>query len=197
MDLPAGDGNASLLDYAHVVVDAMADVTGPVALVGHSLGAMTVPIVASLRPVDTTVFLCGVTPNLNGRPWDDSPPMEGPGAYDALVQHPDGATSWPTVEAATETLYGECSPSDAEWAFSLLRRQNSAGLWATSYPITEWPDCRFEAICCTHDVAITAEFVKHSVRARLGIEAVEIPGDHSPMLGDPQGLADVQVGLAS
>jgi pimeloyl-ACP methyl ester carboxylesterase len=195
MDLPAGDGSATYTDYAHAVLRAMEHVDGPVTLVGHSLGAMTVPVVASMRPVETTLLLCGVTPNLSGQPWDDAPPMEVPGAYDALVAHPDGATSWPTLESATQSLYGECAPADAAWAFSLLRKQSSTGLWADAYPLTEWPQTRFAAVCCASDRAITAEFVKHTVRERLGIDAVEIPGDHSPFLRDAEGLADVLIAL--
>ena len=196
MDLPARDGTATFDDYAKVVVEAAADVPGEVVVVGHSMGAMTAPLVVAQRPVSALVLLCGLTPNLSGQPWDDAPPMERPGTYDGLVTHPDGSTSWRDVETVTAGLYGRCAPDDAAWVFAHLRAQASTGLWGSPYPLTEWPDVRTVAICCTDDAAITAEFVTVTCRERFGVEAVEIPGDHSPFLADPARLADLLVDLA-
>ena len=190
-DLPCADGTATFADYADVIVDAAASVPDNVVLVGHSLGSMTIPLVAARRPVSAMVLLCGVTPNLHGQPWDDVPQMEKPGTFDALVSQPDGAVSWPDVASATSAFYGAALPEDAAWAFERLRPQNSTSLWAAPYPLATWPDVETFAVCCTDDVAVRPEFVRATCRDRLGIEPLEIPGDHSPFLSAPGQLADV------
>ena len=195
MDLPAEDGTATLVDYAAVVLEAAAHVTDDAVVVGHSLGALTAPVVAARRPAKALVLLCGVTPNLTGKPWEDAPPMDRPGAYDGLETRPDGASAWRDVESAVAALYAQCDPADAAWAAARLRPQNSTGVWASPYPLDAWPDVATHAICCTGDNAITAEFVSATCKQRIGIDAIEIPGDHSPFLRDPAGLADLLHGL--
>jgi pimeloyl-ACP methyl ester carboxylesterase len=60
-DLPIEDPTAGLREYAQVVVEALGDVQN-VVVVGHSLGGLTVPVVASLRPIARMVFLAGMIP---------------------------------------------------------------------------------------------------------------------------------------
>jgi pimeloyl-ACP methyl ester carboxylesterase len=189
MDLPCDDGTATFNDYADVVLDAASSVPDEVVLVGHSLGAMTLPLVAARRTVSAMVLVCGVTPNLHGEPWDDMPQMDAPGTFDALVSHPDGSTTWPDLASATAAFYGAAQPADAAWAFARLRPQNSTSLWAAPYPLTEWPKVSALAICCTDDATVRPEFARASCRDRLGIEPIEIPGDHSPFLSSPAELA--------
>jgi pimeloyl-ACP methyl ester carboxylesterase len=197
MDLPCDDGTATFTDYANVVVDAAKSVDGEVVLVGHSLGAMTIPLVAARRPVSLMVLLCGVTPNLHGSPWDGVPQMEVPGTFDGLVSHPDGSTTWPDVASASTAFYGAADPADAAWAFERLRPQNSTSLWTGPYPLTEWPVVETVAVCCTDDRTVRPEFVRVSCQERLGIEPVEIPGDHSPFLSAPAELAELLHARAS
>ena len=196
VDLPIHDATATFEDYASVVVDAAAHLTEDVVVVGHSLGAMTAVLVAARRPALATVLLCGLTPNLNGHPWDDAPAAELPGALDALQLTDDGSTYWSDTAAATRAFFGGCSAEDAAWACAQLRPMNVNGLWASPYPLTAWPETRLAAVCCTDDAVITPEFARVTCKERLGIDAVEIPGDHSPFLADPARLAAVLVDVA-
>jgi pimeloyl-ACP methyl ester carboxylesterase len=196
MDLPVSDGTATLSDYAHVVTEAAAGPTGEVVLVGHSLGAMTVPLVAARRPAAAMVLLCGVTPNLHGLPWDDAPRSDAPGAFDPLVAMPDGSAVWPDAASAAAAFYNAARPEDADWAFERLRPQNSSSLWTAPYPLTAWPQVRTAAVCCTDDRVIQPEFVRVTCRERLGVEPVEMAGDHSPFLSSPGELAELLVSLA-
>lgn len=51
MDLPCSDEGAGVADYAAAVVEAVTGIEGTVVLVGHFLGGLTVPVVATMRPV--------------------------------------------------------------------------------------------------------------------------------------------------
>ena len=78
MDLPVEDGDATFEDYAEAVLASYPANLEDGVLVGHSLGAMVLPLVAASRPPSLVVFLCGLIPNLDGKPWHDAPPMGRP-----------------------------------------------------------------------------------------------------------------------
>ncbi|GAC1325866.1 MAG: hypothetical protein NVSMB22_16160 [Chloroflexota bacterium] len=138
MDLPIEDGSATFNDYAQVVLAAIPANAENVVLVGHSLGGMTLPLVASQRPVHALVYLCGVVPRPGGSPWEDGPEMTAPGVWDAMITHDDGST-WLPFAAARAAFYSDCSDDDARWAFDRLRPQNSSSLWKNPYPKVEVP----------------------------------------------------------
>ena len=61
-DLPIEDEANGARAWADVVVEALEGVGDDVVVVGHSLGGMAVPVVASLRPVRRMVFLAAMVP---------------------------------------------------------------------------------------------------------------------------------------
>lgn len=152
------------------MVAAALPASDEVVLVAHSLGAMVIPL-------------------LGGKPWDEGPSMQAPGVTSPMVRADDGAMSWSDVEAARAAMYNTSDPSDAAWCFSQLRPQNSSSLWG-EYPLATWPDAPMITIGCTEDRIVSVEWSRHTTE-RLGVELVEIEGDHSPFLSRPGELADV------
>jgi pimeloyl-ACP methyl ester carboxylesterase len=61
-DLPIEDDAAGALENAKVVVDVLPAGEGDVLVVGHSLGGLTIPLVAQLHPVRHMVFLAAQVP---------------------------------------------------------------------------------------------------------------------------------------
>jgi pimeloyl-ACP methyl ester carboxylesterase len=200
MDLPVSDGSATFLDYRDAVLAAWPDADDTtddtVELVGHSLGAMVVPLVAAERPVHTSVFLCPVVVNVRGMPWHDAPEMGAPGAY-VTVSHDDGSVSFESREEAVESFYGRCDPQDATWAFERLQPQNSSSLWDRPYPLDDLPPGRRAVIGGLHDRAITPEHLRAVCAERLGTEPVMLDADHSPFLSATAALTDALVRVTS
>ena len=195
MDLPVDDGDATFEDYADAVLGSYPADLEDAVLVGHSLGAMVLPLVATSRPASLLVFLCGVIPNIEGKPWDGAPPMSRPEAYETETLD-DGSSVFRTLESARLSFYADCDPQDAAWAFERLRPQNSRSLWDRPYPLTQLPDTPRVAIAGVDDAAITIEFSRTVTRPRLGVDPIEIPGAHSPFLARPRELASLLDGLA-
>ena len=195
MDLPVDDGDATFEDYADAVLGSYPADLEDAVLVGHSLGAMVLPLVATSRPASLLVFLCGVIPNIEGKPWDGAPPMSRPEAYETETLD-DGSSVFRTLESARLSFYADCDPQDAAWAFERLRPQNSRSLWDRPYPLTQLPDTPRVAIAGVDDAAITIEFSRAVSRPRLGVDPIEIPGAHSPFLARPRELASLLDGLA-
>ena len=195
MDLPVDDGDATFEDYADAVLGSYPADLEDAVLVGHSLGAMVLPLVATSRPASLLIFLCGVIPNIEGKPWDGAPPMSRPEAYQTETLD-DGSSVFRTLESARLSFYADCDPQDAAWAFERLRPQNSRSLWDRPYPLTQLPDTPRVAIAGVDDAAITIEFSRAVTRPRLGVDPIEIPGAHSPFLARPRELASLLDGLA-
>jgi pimeloyl-ACP methyl ester carboxylesterase len=190
MDLPVDDGSATFEDYANAVLASYPAELEDAVLVGHSLGAMVLPLVATSRPASLLVFLCGVIPNVEGKPWHGAPPMSRPEAYQTETLD-DGSSVFRTVESARLSFYADCDPEDVAWAFAHLRPQNSRSLWDRPYPLTRLPVTPRAAIAGVDDAAIDIEFSRAVTRPRLGVDLIEIPGAHSPFLARPREVASL------
>jgi hypothetical protein len=112
------------------------------------------------------------------------------GAYETETLE-DGSSVFRTFESARFTFYADCEPQDARWAFQRLRTQNSRRLWDRPYPLRDLPETRRAAIAALDDAAVTIEFSRAITKPRLGVDLIEIPGDHSPFLARPRELADL------
>jgi hypothetical protein len=186
VDLPSDDPAATLRDYAAAVPPA--DV-----VVGHSLGGLTIPLVEAGHHV----YLCAFVP-----PWG-CPTRELFAERPLLAGFPDegtardeqGRTVWVDEAFALRTLYGDCDPAQAAAAYAQLRPQSSA-IYAGGYPLDARPDSVATSIMATDDLAVDPAWSRRVAPERLGVKALEIPGDHSPMLSRPGEVTALLAGFA-
>ena len=150
-DLPFDDPTATWDAYAEVIADALARVDDPV-LVGHSGGALTIPLVALRRPVKLLVYLCPSTPVATPRP--DSPPSLQEGAWDA-VKTDELGRSWWQPEDAVQGMYRHLDPALATWAAGRLRHDADPG----PYPLEAPPRLSSLYIYATDDEFFTPSLV--------------------------------------
>jgi pimeloyl-ACP methyl ester carboxylesterase len=198
-DLPCDDTGATFADYAGLVVDALTDAGEDVVVVGHSLGGMTIPLVAAQRPVRALVYLCALVP-IPGVSFVEQLRSERDtfvAGYDAgLAIDAERRTSrWVEFAVARERLYGDCAEADARWAFDRLRPQAS-GANRVPCPLAALPDVPTTTVVCAGDRVVAPDHGRRVARERLGVAPVELAGDHSPFLSRPAELAallDAQV----
>ncbi len=194
-DLPCSDVDAGLHEYARVVLDAMADAPDDVVLVGHSLAALTVPVVATARPVAAIVYLGGII-GVPGRSLADLAEVDAdrdqPLGDEDLVMFPDGRFQF-SETGAMRTLFHDCAPEVATTALAGLRPQRS--MWAEPMPIEDWPATRVHSVVCTDDRIVKRAWSERTSRERLGVEPVLFDSGHDPMLSRPADLAELLISL--
>lgn len=197
-DLPCDDVDAGLDDYAAAVLTALSNrhPTDDIVLVGHSLGGLTIPLVADVLPVRELVFLCAFVP-LPGASvvadlyaLDDTFAPEWAELSSHLEVHDDRSTSWPeSGSAAIDALYHDCGPDLAAWASGQLRPQARTVIVEPS-PLSGYPEVPARAIVCSDDRVLDADACALTATERLGATVIRLGGGHSPMVAQPRALVD-------
>jgi pimeloyl-ACP methyl ester carboxylesterase len=195
-DLPCEDPDAGVERYADEVMSSITRTAHDVVLVGHSLGGLTIPVVAARTRVLMTVYLCALLP-VPGLSFDGQNADLHPGFQPSVpaIGHPDGSASWPEA-GAIEVFFHDCEPHVAANAARRLRRQH----WRPTQevtPLREWPRVRSVSILCEGDRMISPDYVRRACHELLHIDPIEMPGGHSPFLARPAELAAVLLRAAT
>jgi Alpha/beta hydrolase family len=192
MDLPCDDPASTFQDYAEAVRFALGD-AGDVVLVGHSLAAVTLPLVARSRPVRLLVYLSGVIPATRGTLGAADEPPDSTAIFEALRKDGDGCSFWPAGSAGA--FYSGLPDDLAAWAATRLRRQ-CWGIWKSFEPYDRIDDLASVSIVARDDRALPPAWSRWAARERLGgLEPVEIEGGHFAMMSRPAELAELLVSL--
>lgn len=192
MDLPIDDPEAGLAEYATAVLPFVPDKDA--VLVGHSLGASVIPLVATQRAVRRMVFLCPVLRRPGMTLAEQAPLDADMSTYDLSVGRTffeDSSSAW-EPEAAIAAFFPDADPETAAWAASRLRRQYWR-YWDEPNPLTAWPDGERAAIVCTEDRLIGIDWARRRIPELLGVTPIELPGSHSPFLSRPAALAEALI----
>jgi pimeloyl-ACP methyl ester carboxylesterase len=195
VDLPNEDpasGAAAYADAIAVAVEGPGDV-----VVGHSMMGLAIPLVPERVPVAGLVFLCAFIPEA-GVSFNEVRAREQVESGHKLqhVQFTDlGEGVWRIgPDTATELFYHDLSQGAAEWATQRLRPQ-AYRIMDEPSPLGSWPSVPSSYILCRQDRAVDVEWARRVSRERLGVEALEMDGGHSPFLAHPRELAAVLDGL--
>ena len=188
-DLRSDDTELGLDEYADTIERALGD-ADDVVLVPHSLGGLNGPVVAARRPLKALVYLCGLVPEPGLSFAEQVSAADGPILTIAGGREMDeqGRSHWPDRDATVRIMYPDLEPEDASWAFERLRPQAQK---SQGEPSPEPPaELRVESIVGTEDGMVSPDWSRRVARERLGVELVEIPTGHFPMITHPELLAD-------
>jgi pimeloyl-ACP methyl ester carboxylesterase len=188
-DLPLHDPRAGYEERVRPALEALVDVAAPVVVVGHSMGSAYAPLVAAARPGSLLVHLC---PRLG--PF--TPPPGAPDAFRPGFPFPrersDGTSVW-DAEAAIGAMYRRLPPEDAG---ALVQHLRPMAPPADAYPLPGHPDVATALVYAADDEFFEPDWERFMARELLGIEPIEIPGGHFPMVEDPKALAELLDRLA-
>ena len=195
-ELPSEDPELGLEDYAETIHGALGD-ADDVVVIPHSLGGLVGPVIANRRPLKALVYLNALVPE-PGLSFGDqlSASAERVLLFEGGREVDDeGRSHWPDPEATARIMYGDLSPDDAGWAAERLRPQAQRSQTEIS-PAP--PDgLRTESIIGTVDRIVSPPWSRRVARERLGVEPVELPSGHFPMITHAELLADALTQLDS
>ena len=174
-DLPIEDDDATLLDNARVVTDAIAATYdgGELIVVGQSWGGYIAPIVAELAEADRLVLVAPMIP----RP--------GETAGEMWI-----ATGWVYPGDEADAFYHDVDPTLAAAAMSRERHQTEE-TGREPWPLAAWPTIPTHVIIGRDDRFFPAQWLRGVVQDRLGIEPDELASGHTPALSQPRELVSV------
>jgi pimeloyl-ACP methyl ester carboxylesterase len=91
-----------------------------------------------------------------------------------------GRSHWPDADATARIMYSDLSPEDARWAAERLRpqAQKSQGKPSPAPP----SGLRVRSILGANDRVVSPAWSRRVARERLGVEPVELPSGHFPMI---------------
>ncbi len=183
-DLPIDDPKTGWKERAEPALRALEGVDGPVVIVVHSASSGYGALVAARLDDPLLVYLC---PRLTPfPPPPDAPEVFRPG-FPFPARRPDGANVWER-EAAIEAMYPRLTRDTAE---ELAERLRPAAPPAGEFPLPGHPDVATSLVYASEDEFFEPDWERFMARELLGVEPIEIPGGHFPMVEDPEGLADL------
>jgi pimeloyl-ACP methyl ester carboxylesterase len=197
VDLPAGDATAGASRCADVVVEALSSIEGDVILLGHSLGGLTIPLVAERRPIARLVFLCAAYPEPGRSHFQVR--SEEPG--EAVAPGPSSAWQTPgdfhilPRDLARELFFHDCAPALQEWALDRMRLQSRQPFREIT-PLQRWPQTPRSFIIATDDRCIPRTSAIKTAQRLFDETPAEIPGGHCVMLSRPRLVADTLIELS-
>jgi hypothetical protein len=178
-------GAAWHADTIVAALKASGQAPNDVICVAHSASGMFLPLVAERWPPRRMVFLAAVVPRPGMSIIEQhrgDPSMFNP-AW--IGKDPMGD------EVALEFVYHDCPPSRLAWALSTRVDFYAKRAMEEPCPLTSWPAVPAAYIVCADDRTLTPRWQRKVAREWLGVEPVELPGDHCPNVSRPEALADV------
>jgi pimeloyl-ACP methyl ester carboxylesterase len=208
IDLPGGgDDQTPLADIsiagnAAAIARVVERESGPVVLLGHSLGGVSVSAAAELVPerIALLVYLAAFLP----RDGDSvasigaSPASRKESGPPAMTKAPDALSFSARPERARDVFYSQCTDEDVAFAVPRLRPQAYS---VQRTPVSLTPE-RFGRVPrvyieCLEDNTVSLGLQRDMVAKSPCREVVSLPTDHSPFFSAPGLLADVLTRLAS
>jgi pimeloyl-ACP methyl ester carboxylesterase len=188
-DMPIDDPGTTYEQRLRPAIAALEDAHGPVVVVGHSAASGYAAIVAARTQAGLLVHLC---PRL-----EQFQPPDAPRVFRETLRipprRPDGAIAWGRDDAIEQT-YPRLAPDNAA---ALADRLRPTAPPADDFPLDGPPDVPTALIYATEDEFFEPGWERFAAREVLGVEPIEIPGGHFPMVEDPKRLAGVLDRLAT
>jgi pimeloyl-ACP methyl ester carboxylesterase len=185
VDLPADDPDKGLPDCADCVVAAIGGRTD-VAIVAHSLGAFTAPLVWQRVPTRQVVFFNAMIPLPGETPggwWDNV----GSEHVRTAAAERDG---YPTA-FDLDTYFMHDIPPDLAAEIHRRDTPQSNGPFGDVCTFETWPDIPIGAVASRDDRFFPLELQRRIARDRLGVDVQVVPGGHLSALSHPAELSTV------
>src|SRR4051794_30215686 len=173
IELPTGDPDAGLQDYADTITAAAGD-RERVTLVAQSMGAFSAPL--AKLDVERIILVAPMIPA----------PGETPGEWWTTSGLPDaGAPPFDPID----TFFHDVPEAVKQAAFKRGEPKQADKPFEDAFTLDAWPDVPTRVIAGLNDRLFPYPFVQRLARERLNVEVEPIDSGHMPALSRPQELA--------
>ena len=188
VDLPTGDEEAGLVEYAGAVVAAARGATG-VTLVAQSMGAFSAPLAVDRLDVRRIVLVNAMVPapGETAGEWWDAVGQPRARAENETAEGRDPEAPFDVVEG----FFHDVPPEVTSEAMSRGEPRQADRPFGEPWPLDAWPDVPTTAVTGRDDRLFPEALQRRYLRDRLGIEPTVIDGGHLVALANPEGLARV------
>jgi len=173
VELPTGDPDAGLQDYADAITAAAGD-REQVTLVAQSMGAFSGPM--AKLDIARIVLVAPMIPA----------PGETPGEWWTTSGLPDAGA--PPFDE-WETFFHDVPEDICNRARERGEPKQEDKPFGDRWPLDAWPDVPIRVIAGLHDRLFPFPFIQRLARERVGVEAEPIASGHMPALVCPEALA--------
>ena len=185
--------------YVDRVVAAVEAASGPVELVGHSMGGIVISAVAERVPdrVRGLTYLCAFLPR-NGEVLGRLGAEDTESALNPAIRPgPVDGTLGVDETLAPDIFYQDCPDEAVRGALARLTPQPVAPL-QTPVHLTDGAFGRVPRayVLCTEDRAVTPTMQRTLIERSPCDPVLELACGHSPFIADPEALADALVSIA-
>ncbi len=188
-DLPLHDPDAGYAARLAPAVELVSAAGGPVVIAGHSLGSDYATVLAAEVDTATVVHLC---PRLGGLPPPPGAPRRTRPGFPWPSQDERGVSTW-EPDAAVTAMYGRLDPDLAHALAARLRPMAPA---PEAFPLERHPDVATAVVLAAEDELFEPAWTRFMAGELLGVEPIELPSGHFPMIEMPGRLAVVLDRLA-
>jgi pimeloyl-ACP methyl ester carboxylesterase len=190
--------NANLWSYATRIAAVIDNLSGPVVLVGHSMGGIVASQVAEWRPqrLAATVYVNGLMFRSNEGLVSFLDAQQHLGVEDLVLKNMkishDGQTASFPGEAAGDVIYNACTPDLAQWATDRLRDQRMQ-VYQDRLRLTpqRYGSVRRFYVEGLQDRAVSIVYQRAMIENTPCERIFTLDSDHSPFLSMPDELARI------
>jgi pimeloyl-ACP methyl ester carboxylesterase len=183
-DLPLGDPAAGHMERIRPALAALEGVANPVVVVGHSTSSGYAALVGTELNVSLLIHLC---PRLGQFSVPDGAPSPFREGFVFPRARSDGTSVWePAVAIAA--LYPRLAEDVAS---DLAERQIAFAMPPDDFPGPVHCRVPTVVVVAAEDEVFVPEWQRLMAREALGVDSVQVPGGHFPMVEDPEGTAEL------
>lgn len=187
VDLPAGDEECGLAEYADAIVAAVGH-RDRVILVAQSMGAFSAPLVCDRVAVELIVLVNGMVPRPGetaGAWWSDT------GNADARrAQAEADGRSLDDEDMVLDVFFHDVPADVTATAMAAGELPQADRPFTEPWPLAQWPAVPTRALVGADDRLFPAAFQRRILAERLGVTPDVMPGGHLVALSRPVELVD-------